>query len=93
MYDKDANDETAKKMKEILIDCQCLEKKAFDDNLYYFDFFQNAQGNYEKNRYINKEAYESMCRDVIDSIINFLIKCEKDLFVIKDKIEQINKII
>jgi len=93
LYDKDANDEIAKKMKEILIDCQCLEKKVFDDYLYYFDFFQNARVNYEKNRYINKEDYDKMCQDVIDSIINFLIKCEKDLFIIKDKIEQIKKFI
>ena len=76
------------KLKEIINEGETLYDKVFDDFRYYKDFFYNYKGNYE-NGNISGEAYNKICQEVIDSILNTLIKSEKELIILKDKIRQL----
>ena len=93
LFKKDEDNKEVEKMKEILVECQSLINNNFDDFLFYSDLLQNIKINYEKNGNTTKESYEKAFEDIIDSIINTLIKFEKELFIIKDKIVQLNIII
>jgi hypothetical protein len=93
LFKKDEEDEEIKKMKEIVFECESLKRSAFDDYLFYCDLLHNLKEKYINNSIITKENYEKMCEDIIDSIINTLIKFEKELCILRDKIIQLNIII
>ena len=89
-YDKEKNIEEITKINEIINEAQLVAQKAIDD----FDFYDTLIHK-TKNRYddwiITKDTYNKICEDVIDSIINNLIKNEKELIIIRDKIRNFNK--
>ena len=82
-YDKEKNIEEITKINEIINEAQLVAQKAIDD----FDFYDTLIHK-TKNRYddwiITKDTYNKICEDVIDSIINNLIKNEKELIIIKN---------
>ena len=87
-FDKEEKAKEINKLKEIINEGETLYDKVFDDFRYYKDFFYNYKGNYE-NGNISGEAYNKICQEVIDSILNKLIKSEKELIILKDKIKQL----
>ena len=87
-FDKEEKAKEINKLKEIINEGETLYDKVFDDFRYYKDFFYNYKGNYE-NGNISGEAYNKICQEVIDSILNTLIKSEKELIILKDKIRQL----
>ena len=87
-FDKEEKAKEINKLKEIINEGETLYDKVFDDFRYYKDFFYNYKGNYE-NGNISGEAYNKICQEVIDSILNTLIKSEKELIILKDKIKQL----
>ena len=87
-FDKEEKAKEINKLKEIINEGETLYDKVFDDFRYYKDFFYNYKGNYE-NGNISGEAYNKICQEVIDSILNKLIKSEKELIMLKDKIKQL----
>ena len=93
LFKKDEEDEEIKKMKEIVFECENLKRSAFDNYRFYYDLLYNLKANYKNNSIITKENYEKMCEEIIDSEINTLIKFEKELFILRDKIIQLNIII
>ena len=93
LFKKDEEDEEIKKMKEIVFECESLKRSAFDNYRFYYDLLYNLKANYKNNSIITKENYEKMCEEIIDSEINTLIKFEKELCILRDKIIQLNIII
>jgi hypothetical protein len=93
LFKKDEEDEEIKKMKEIVFECESLKRSAFDNYQFYYHLLYNLKANYKNNSIITKENYEKMCEEIIDSEINTLIKFEKELFILRDKIIQLNIII
>ena len=87
-FDKEEKAKEINKLKEIINEGETLYDKVFDDFRYYKDFFYNYKGNYE-NGNISGEAYNKICQEVIVSILNTLIKSEKELIILKDKIRQL----
>ena len=89
-YDKEKNIEEITKINEIINEAQLVAQKAIDDFDFYDMLIQKTKNRYE-DWIITKDTYNKICEDVIDSIINNLIKNEKELIIIRDKIRNFNK--
>ena len=89
-YDKEKNIEEITKINEIINEAQLVAQKAIDDFDFYDTLIHKTKNRYE-NWIITKDTYNKICEDVIDSIINNLIKNEKELIIIRDKIRNFNK--
>ena len=89
-YDKEKNIEEIKKINEIINEAQLVAQKAIDDFDFYDTLILKTKNRYE-NWIITKDTYNKICEDVIDSIINNLIKNEKELIIIRDKIRNFEK--
>lgn len=89
-YDKEKNIEEITKINEIINEAQLVAQKAIDDFDFYDTLIHKTKHRYE-DWIITKDTYNKICEDVIDSIINNLIKNEKELIIIRDKIRNFNK--
>jgi hypothetical protein len=89
LYDKEKNTKEITKINEIINEAQHLKKQVSDDFSFYNRFFVNTKDSYE-DWIITKEVYNKICQDVADSIINNLVKLEKELIIIRDKIRNFN---
>jgi hypothetical protein len=89
-YDKEKNIEEITKINEIINEAQLVAQKAIDDYDFYDTLIHKTKNRYE-DWIITKDTYNKICEDVIDSIINNLIKNEKELIIIRDKIRIFNK--
>ena len=89
-YDKEKNIEEITKINEIINEAQLVAQKAIDDYDFYDTLIHKTKHRYE-DWIITKDTYNKICEDVIDSIINNLIKNEKELIIIRDKIRNFNK--
>jgi len=89
-YDKEKNIEEITKINEIINEAQLVAQKAIDDYDFYDTLIHKTKNRYE-DWIITKDTYNKICEDVIDSIINNLIKNEKELIIIRDKIRNFNK--
>ena len=89
-YDKEKNIEEITKINEIINEAQLVAQKAIDDFDFYDTLILKTKNRYE-DWIITKDTYNKICEDVIDSIINNLIKSEKELIIIRDKIRNFNK--
>lgn len=87
-FDIEENAKEITKFNEIINEGETLYNKIFNDFSYYNKFFFNSKRNYE-NGNISGEAYNKICQEVIDSILKALIKSEKELIILKDKIKQL----
>lgn len=87
-FDIEENAKEITKFNEIINEGETLYNKVFNDFSYYNKFFFNSKRNYE-NGNISGEAYNKICQEVIDSILKALIKSEKELIILKDKIKQL----
>ena len=89
-YDKEKNIEEITKINEIINEAQLVAQKAIDDYDFYDTLIHKTKNRYD-DWIITKDTYNKICEDVIDSIINNLIKNEKELIIIRDKIRNFNK--
>ena len=89
-YDKEKNIKEITKINEMINEAQLLEQKAIDDFDFYNRLIKDTKNKYE-DWIITKEAYNKICEDVVDCIINNLIKYEKELIILRDKIRLFNK--
>ena len=89
-YDKEKNIKEITKINEMLNEAQHFYQRAKDDFAYYNLLIRNIQDSYD-NWIITKETYNKICDDIVDSIINNLVKYEKELIILKDKIRQFIK--
>lgn len=89
-YDKEKNIEEITKINEMINEAQLVAQKAIDDFSFYNTLIRRTKNRYE-DWIITKDTYNKICEDVIDSIINNLIKNEKELIIIRDKIRNFNK--
>ena len=89
-YDKEKNIEEITKINEMINEAQLVAQKAIDDFDFYDTLIHKTKNRYE-DWIITKDTYNKICEDVIDSIINNLIKNEKELIIIRDKIRNFNK--
>jgi len=84
-YDKEKNIKEITKINEMLNEAKHFYQRAIDDFAFYNLLIRNTQDSYD-NWIITKEAYNKICDDIVDSIINNLVKYEKELIILKDKI-------
>ena len=84
-YDKEKNIKEITKINEMLNEAQHFYQRAKDDFAYYNLLIRNTEDSYN-NWIITKETYNKICDDIVDSIINNLVKYEKELIILKDKI-------
>ena len=90
-YDKEKNIKEITKINEMIKEAQLLEQKATDDFDFYNRLIKNIKNKYD-DWIITKEAYIKICEDVVDTVINNLIKYEKELIILRDKIRQFNNL-
>ena len=90
-YDKEKNTKEITKINEMIKEAQLLEQKATDDFDFYNRLIKNIKNKYD-DWIITKEAYIKICEDVVDTVINNLIKYEKELIILRDKIRQFNNL-
>ena len=84
-YDKEKNIKEITKINEMLNEAQHFYQRAVNDFAFYNLLIRNTEDSYN-NWIITKESYNKICEDIVDSIINNLVKYEKELIILKDKI-------
>jgi len=89
-YDKEKNIKEITKINEMLNEAKHFYQRAVNDFAFYNLLINNTKNRYD-NWIITKETYNKICDDIVDSIINNLVKYEKELIILKDKIRQFIK--